>query len=407
MKKWLAILLAGVMMMTAFVGCGEETPNTPEEQEPEVVKNAYADVKTTDCWGEKTVAVLGDSISFGAGCKDSISDNSYVGILRKAFNKENESTNYGFVSSYPTNWGNPRSEEITPWPTMTGGPGVQGNPSGWKEDDNGEFLGKMGMTAYQKGATITYKLSEGYRYDYICVYYRSADGHGSFSVGTGEGADYRALTSLKGDTVYDCQNATAEVKRTDFYAMSDMTDGLTICLESDKEVGIAGIGYYNDISGEKVTFNNYSRGGLMFCEVSDKALDQAASAGTLILGVGYNDVFWGYMNGYYPEDFTDRVDYLIEAVNKNGTKLIVNNYIWDNPETRVNPLQEEMLTHCHAELKRLAEETNGILVDQNAVWGDKIITEVNNGDGVHPTDAGHEMMAQAILEAIGLAEGEA
>ena len=31
-----------------------------------------------------------------------------------------------------------------------------------------------------------------------------------------------------------------------------------------------------------------------------------------------------------------------------------------------------------------------------------MIAEVNNGDGVHPTNEGHALMAKPILEALGL-----
>ena len=410
MKKWLTLLLCGTMMMTTFVGCGGEAPATeePADKEPEKPTNPFVDVVNTDCWGERSVAVLGDSVSFGAGCSGSITDNSYVGIVRKAVNEANGSQNYGFVSAYPTNWGNPRSDEIHPWPTMTGGPGVVGNPSGWEENDNGDFLAKMALTAYDKGATVTYRLADGYDYAYACVYYRTGTDYGTFSVGTGEGTAFKALTSVNGESAYDGNNTASVVKRTDFFAVKDMTDGLTVCVDSDgKPVSVAGIGYYNDISGDMVTFNNYSRGGLMFSEVSDTVIDQAASAGTLILGVGYNDVYWGASNGYFEDDFTDRVNYLIEAVKKNGTKLIVNDYIWDNPKTTTNQLQKAMKEHCRAELQRLAEETGGVYINQSEIHGDAIIEALNDNDGVHPTDAGHQLMADAIIEAMGLNEGEA
>ncbi len=412
MKRILSVLIAGAMMMTMMAGCEKAETPTQTPDVPEEPINEYADVKTTDCWGEHSIAVLGDSISFGAGCTDSITDNSYVGILRKAFNEENGSENYGFVSSYPKNWGTPTSEEIHAWPSMTGGPGVVGNASGWAEMDNGEWLIKMGMTAYEKNATITYQLKDGYDYDYFCVYYQTGADFGDFVV-TDNGT---AKAEVDGGEalIYVGKNDTTETKRTGFFKTADFSNGITIQVAStgnniakSKPVTITGIGYYNDISGDMVTFNNYSRGGLMLCEVGDQVLDQVASAGTLIVGVGYNDVFWGYQNGYFAEQFTDRIDYLINACNENGTKVIVNDYIWDNPQTMRNPLQESMYTHCHAELARLAEETGGVYVNPQEVYGDEMIEEVNNGDGVHPTDAGHAMMAQAILDAIGLGEGDA
>ena len=128
----------------------------------------YANPTTTDCWGERSVAILGDSISFGAGCSGEIAANSYAGIIKNAVNAANGSTNYGFMPAYTTNW-SPRSEEVCSWPTMTGGPGVTGNSEGWAETDNGNYLMTFGLTAYKQYASLTYTLRDGYDFEYVCV----------------------------------------------------------------------------------------------------------------------------------------------------------------------------------------------------------------------------------------------
>ena len=139
---------------------------------------------------------------------------------------------------------------------------------------------------------------------------------------------------------------------------------------------------------------------------------QAASAGTLILGLGYNDAFWGHDYGYTKEDFSKKIDYLIVACKYYDTNVIVNDYLWSNYKTlaqykawnsTIQAQIDEKFAFFHEELKRLARETKGIYVSQEERWGDKIIAYADANDGVHPTNGGHALMAQALLEAMGLA----
>ncbi len=373
----------------------------------------YTAASNTDCWGEKSVAILGDSISFGSGCEGNIADNSYAGIVKKAVNAANGSPNYGFMPAYTTNW-SPRSEEICSWPTMTGGPGVTGNSEGWSETDSGDRLMYFGLTAYKQYAGLTYKLRSGYDYEYFCVYYQTGPGYGSFvmsNVVDNMGYDQ---TALDGTVVYDCENTVNETKRTGFYRVSDFSNGMTIAITSadNSPVTITGLGFYNDISGNCVTFNKYTRGGAMLTPLSDKVLSQAASASTLIVGLGYNDAFWGRDYGYTKANFTNRIDYLIAECKKNGTNVIVNDYLWNNYNTlsaytglsaAAKTDIDEKFAFYSEELKRLAKETDGIYIDQEAHWGSELMAYVNANDGVHPLNGGHKLMAQAILEAMGLA----
>ena len=377
----------------------------------------YINVASRDCWGERSIAVLGDSISFGAGCSGEIASNSYVGIVKNAVNAANGSTNYGFMSCYTVNWGTPQSTEICGWPTMTGGPGVEGNPSGWAETDDGNRLMSIGLTAYKQYASLTYNLRNGYNYDYVCVYYHTGPSNGQFTVAnnTDAGGYDKAEVGESASKVYDCENTTEETKRTGFFRVSDFPNGISINIVSadNQPVTITGLGFYNDISGNAVTFNKYCRGGAMLSKLSDTVIDQAASSGTLIVGLGYNDAFWGPLNGMSRELFTNRINTLISAVNGKGTQLIVNDYLWSNYKDQAtyqnaNATTKQAIDECfvfyRAELKRLAKETSGIYINQEEYHGDAIRAQVDISvcDGVHPTNAGHALMAQPILEALDL-----
>ncbi len=373
----------------------------------------YTTTTNTDWWGEKSVAILGDSISFGSGCEGNIADNSYAGIVKKAVNAKNGSPNYGFMPAYTTNW-SPRSEEVCAWPSMTGGPGVPGNDQGWSETDSGDRLMYFGLTAYKQYASLTYKLRSGYNYEYFCVYYQTGPGYGTFVMSNVvDGLGYDQAT-VDGTVVYDCENTVCETKRTGFYRVSDFPNGMTIAITSadNSPVTVCGLGFYNDISGKYITFNKYTRGGAMLTPLSDTVLSQAASAGTLIMGLGYNDAFWGNAYSYTKEKFSDRINYLIAECNKNGTNVIVNDYLWSNYKTlaayqgygaATKADVDEKFVFFREELKRFAAETNGIYINQEARWGNELLTHVNANDGVHPVNAGHALMAQTILEAMGLA----
>ncbi len=379
----------------------------------------YHQPTTTDCWGEKSIALLGDSITFGSGCSGEIAANSYAGILKNAVNAANDSTNYGFMPAYTTNW-SPRSDEVCAWPSSAGGPGNSSHEGVWSETDDGDRLMSFGLTAYKQYASLTYTLKEQYDFKYVCVYYHTGPGYGKFVVANnvdGMGYDQKEV----GDTyskVYDCENTVEETKRTGFFRVSDFTEGISINIVSNGDndaktlpVTITGLGFYNDISGESITFNKYARGGAMLSSLSDTVLEQAASSGTLIMGLGYNDFFWGIANGFTKEDFTSRIDKLIEECNKNGTKVIVNDYLWSNYKTLssykgYNAARkadiDEKYTFFKSELRRFADETDGIYVDQEARWGQDLIDAVDANDGVHPLDEGHAMMAQALIDALGL-----
>ncbi len=375
----------------------------------------YMNVDNADWCSEKSIALLGDSISFGAGCAGEIANVSYAGIIKNAVDAKLGGINYGFMPAYTTNW-SPRSDEVCGWPTMTGGPGVTGNAEGWTETDSGDRLMTFGLTAYKQYASLTYKLRSGYSFKYVCVYYQTGPSYGQFVVADNrDGLGYdQAEVGQTASKVYDCENTVAATKRTGFFEMSQFTNGISINIVSgdNQPVTITGLGFYDDISGNTVTFNKYTRGGAMLTPLSDAVLSQAASADTLILGLGYNDFFWGHEYGYTKEDFSNRIDYLINACNQNGTKVIVNDYLWSNYKTlaqynawsaTTRATIDEKYPYFHAELKRLAAETKGVYINQEDYHGQAIITEANNNDGVHPTNAGHAMMAKPILEAMGLA----
>ena len=399
-----------------------------------------------DYWGENSVNVLGDSISFGVGTSNDsttdgsasslynmtggIPERSYVSYVKKAVQAANGGKmNYGFTSAYTTAWpGVGRSEEIHWWPDRDAD--ADENPY-WVCDNNddGNRLTSVGMTCVTPWKTMTYRLRKAYvnSYKYFTVYYQCEPDAGMFCVANGTGGEVADVNGSKLYVNTASTDGTSTTKRTAFYPLADCqkdSNGvpkIIICHDgTEKPVTITGIGYYKELPKANnadgyVTFNSFTRGGISLINLSDDVLDKATSADTFIMGLGFNDFNFNHKRVNQGE-FKAKIDTLIRLCNEKGTKVIVNDYVWNNPVLSVNWADSQASAHAivKSELKRFARETGGIYVDQQAIWGDAIIDSINNkqeiganssmttGDNIHPNHAGHKMMAQAIVEAMGL-----
>ena len=96
---------------------------------------------------------------------------------------------------------------------------------------------------------------------------------------------------------------------------------------------------------------------------------------------------------------------MIKKAKENGTKIIVSDTCWDFTSTdKIYLARYPHVKTVKAQLKRLAEETGGVYVDQQAENGQALLDTI--ADGAHPNAEGHAMMAATLLKAMGLAEAE-
>ncbi len=408
----------------------------------------YAKPTGEDHWGENSIAVLGDSISFGVGTSNDsktdgsdaslfnltggIPERSYVSYVKKAVQNANGGKmNYGFTSAYTTAWpGVARSEEIHYWPARTSKSGAVD----WVCDNNddGNRLTSVAMTSVTPWSSISYRLRKAYvsRYSYFTVYYQCEPNAGSFTIANGSGGEIPyADGKAAGYIPTHSTDGTSTTKRTQFFKLSDCakdSNGSPI-IEifhdgTSNPVTITGIGYYKalpktDNADGYVTFNSFTRGGISLINLSDDVLDKATSADTFIMGLGFNDFNFNHVrvnNG----EFKAKIDTLIRLCNEKGTQVIVNDYAIRNPVLYANWIDSQKSANAivKSELRRFAEETNGVYIDQEAIWGDALYASVNDkneisanssmteGDKIHPNHAGHKMMAQAVVAALGLSE---
>lgn len=378
----------------------------------------YAHPTGTDWWGERSVSLLGDSISFGVGTTDPIPENSYVSYVKRAVQAANGGNmNYGFTSAYPTAWTNGNSHEIHSWPVRST---VADGSYAWTcdNDEDGNRLTSVGMTSVTPWATVTYILREAYaaEYDFFCVYYHGVEGGGAFGIADGAGGEVADVNGSK--SYMSTAETAAQTKRTAFYRLADCpTDEnglpqIIVCHDGTANpVTITGIGYYKDISGNAVTFNSYTRGGISFINMSETVLRQAASSETMILALGFNDALFNYTR-VNDGEFAAQVDRLIGIVKEYDTQLIVNDYCWDNPQFLMDSGHDEATRatieqtrlYVKSELARLARETGGIYIDQTALLGEAINEDLNSAaaDGIHPTNDGHRLIAEQVVAAMGL-----
>ncbi len=391
MKRIGSALLAAVLIMGVLSSCGDQPSY-------EAICNDVVDVTKTDAFGEHSIVILGDSMSHGAATGD-IPNNSWVGLVKKAVNAQTGDHNYGFTSIEGTLWSNPKSHELHAFPETPEGFKNRGEAGkGWTEYRTAELLGTKGLGSSVKDATLIVSPKE--RFAYFCVYYEAGARYGTFDVCDSAGNVLLSVDASTGDGY----------TRTEMIDMTVLPEDNKIVLKatSDKEIIFTGIGYYNTPDG--VVISNYSNGGLEFAGIGlasngdmtgldNTFIDLATTSGTLIFALGFND-----SHGKSDYDlFVEKMDYLIEKAKENGTKIIVNDLCWDF-STRDNRylFRYPRLPKFKEQLKRLAEETGGIYVDQQAIHGDAILDTI--ADGAHPNAEGHMMIADAMLEAMRLTE---
>ena len=301
-KRIAALALASTLGIGMLSGCSAS--NSYKKLNNEVI-----DVTATDLFGNHSITILGDSMAHGSQTGD-IMLNSWPNLLKQAVNAKTEDNNWGFVSVEGTLWGQVLSNDLHAFPETPEGfknPGDSGD--GWTEYRTAELLGTKGLGSSKNGATLTFSPRD--RYAYFTVYYQSGPDYGTFDVLDSAGT---VMLSV------DCAADEATYVRTEMIATENMPEDNQIVLKatSDKEVIFTGIGYYNNLDG--VVVNNYANGGLQLAGtgatatgeitgLDKKFLDLAASSGTMIFSLGYNDA-------YFSSDmelFTEKIDHLIAA----------------------------------------------------------------------------------------------
>ncbi|MCI9415480.1 MAG: hypothetical protein HFJ79_09955 [Clostridiales bacterium] len=362
MKK-LAALLAGTACCCLLASTLMLAAAPAQSNEGGSATNPYFQVDRADAFGNKSIAVLGDSISHGANAPR-IYEDSYIAQIKQSLWDEVGYENYGFASIENTMWnnkGNYHEVHNASW------------GSEWKEQRIDDNLGRFNLSATKQGTTLNFTVEKDYRY--MTVYYEVSQG-GSFDV----------IVGGKTTSVDTSAGLTDTIGRSAYIELNNARSFQIKVTSSGKTVAINGVGYYNNTDG--VVVNNYASNGSKLIDVSDNVIDFACDAGVLIMAHGYNDSHFQDTSAANRQKFTQKIDYIIDRVMETGCKVIVNDMCWTRNTDNF----------FRTELKRLADETAGLYVSAENAYGGEIINRLS--DGVHPGIDGHHMIGELILAAM-------
>lgn len=365
MKKLIAALsgIVSACLLTASLAAAAPLDTAPAADG----QNPYFEVTKEDPFGNRSIAVLGDSISHGANAPK-IYEQSYMALVKQSLWEQVGYENYGFASIENTMWngtGTYKEVHHASW------------GSEWAEQRIDDNLGRFNLSSSKKGTKLDFTVEKAYQY--FTVYYEVNENGGTFDVITDNGTV----------TVDTSKGLTDKIGRSEYIAFP-ASKKFTIQVSSEgKKVAINGVGYYNNTDG--VVINNYASNGSKLIDVSDNVLDIACQSGVLIMAHGYNDSHFQQSSKINQRKFTQKIDYIIQKVSETGCKVIVNDMCWNcNSEN-----------FYRKELKRLAEATGGLYVSAQDAYGDTMLGSLN--DGIHPSPAGHKLVADLML---GLMTGE-
>lgn len=127
----------------------------------------------------------------------------------------------------------------------------------------------------------------------------------------------------------------------------------------------------------------------------------------LAIGIGINDVWRQFHSPNHPEshvplaEYSQTLEALIQATRPTLNGLILMTPYFIEPNT-AEPMRK-MMDEYGASVRQLAEKYQAVLVDTQAAF-DVVLTNLHPmalaWDRVHPTHAGHMILAKAFLKAI-------
>lgn len=326
----------------------------------------YFDVQQTDPFGQRSIAVIGDSISHGANAPK-IYEQSYLAIVKKALWADTGVENYGFASVENTMWnskGEYHEVHNASWAA----------DNRWKEERINDDLGRMRVSATAKGAALRFTVQKNFRY--FTVYYEKNPDGGVFDVVTSGGQRYRVDTSQGLD-------GYSTIGRSEMIAFpADKQFTLEVVSEG-KPVGINGVGYYQDPQAPVI--NNYASNGSKLIDVSDEIIRFVCHADTLIMAHNYNDSHFQGNVQANRDEFTRKINLIIRTVKQTGCRVIVHDLSWGLGHT----------DFYRSELQRLAEETGALYVSAQDQYGQPMLDMLS--DNVHPSVQGHQVIGEYLV----------
>ena len=331
-------------------------------------------------WNARVVNILGDSISYGANAEN-IRRDSYVGILRKMLNQEFGSHNYGFVPIYDKT-----SNEFGVFKeihTQTGQTGTITSVSGAAA---GHLPNGYGLTG-TPGSTISYSMPAEYRY--IAFWYD----------GTATGVIDVVIDGVVRQTITADGTGTGYMRRAQIDLANYMTTGVvnfTLNFVSGAGV-VTGFDLTHQTTAE-FRLQNFSRDGRKGMHVSQSVIN-AACAGSYftVWALGAND---RAATGADLDAYKLRIDWLIEAAATYGTRVVILDTLFQAPDS--NPIRQELLRAAQSIPGSVYVNTANIMTTDGHVLSAADLSALRIGEGSHPEETGHRLIAETLAKRLGL-----
>lgn len=327
-------------------------------------------------YGEKSIHIIGDSISEGAQAKV-IHNNGYPALLKNSLNKWYETNNWGYVIPFNTNDNGDKdihtfTAESGGWMRETHSPNTPGFVRYTSSD-------KAGSTALI--ATDRRKDSYDRHINGFYVYYSSGSMSGGFDI-TVNGQKVHSVAA--GGTL---NNMT----RTEYIAIpSDVKNKIEIRIikTDDKAVSINGISYAEQDEG--VFVNTFACSGMTLCEVENDLLREMCKANYVFLALGYNDVGKGDVDTY-----TKKLEVVTKACEESGATLVCCDFMWA-PSNASSSWGENIKNAMF----NAAKTAKGYYID--FTYFAKVDREYALADAAHPTPKGYKLVARKLCYFLGI-----
>lgn len=320
--------------------------------------------KLFDCFGfVKKINLIGDSVTQGSGA--AAEKDSYAGILRNMFMIENDNKmNFGFESFSPLNELHMETKMVE----------LLSN-SGFHRTWNGTTCyGSDELSSSTANSYITFRVRK--QYNYMKISYEAGIA-GTFGVYVGD-TNLLTVTTTATDTQEAALSNAIDISN---YPADTV---YKIILISGSAV-VSGVEIGDNINYN--TFNNYGRAGIGASTVLGKLLEQESDCDLLIYALGINQIS------------DANVDSIIPVLKASKAKKIILDLCMKS--TQRNDTSKNRI------LQRLADEVDGMYICMH-----NIIPQDNNNyndstyfsnDGVHPSELGHESIAEVVAKKLGLA----
>ena len=354
----------------------------------DVVLNRINSRRGGNAWGAKVINILGDSISHGANVPD-VPNDSWVGITRKLLNLEFGATNHGFVPIVDKmGSGENIYQEIHKVTRNGNWGGISGPAASHLMSGYAFASGNTGDTLEIEVPTIA---------DRFTVWYDRKVGGGSFRVYVND-TDVGTLTTSSPDEsgeggFYWHNGSSLKLK-------DDGTGKCTIRLEviGNGIVTIMGLSYLDDVNEFQV--NNFSQSGRKVRDLSDDVLNRAViGAQAVVFALGHNDQ---YLTGSEKEQTLTNLQLLADKCKQHETKLYILDFCWHKDYS--NYVREKL-----KEISKTVPRCTYInFADYFKIDGSTVSTSttINQlqflSDGSHPTEMGHQIIAETLAKSMGL-----